>query len=107
MSQNAIYNENKQFDSHNVCISTSENKIVAQSLISEKISESDNEEYNKKETESSADDKVYVCGGKYSKKFHSTSKCKGLNNCKSKIYYYDSQSAALKAGYEYCKICWK
>ncbi|BDD04859.1 hypothetical protein HNQ88_002253 [Aureibacter tunicatorum] len=30
-------------------------------------------------------DVVYVCGGKYSKKFHSYSSCRGLNNCKSKV----------------------
>lgn len=50
---------------------------------------------------------VYVCGGKYAKKFHSRSNCRGLNNCKSKIYHYESQQAALNSGFDYCKICWK
>lgn len=50
---------------------------------------------------------VYVCGGKYSEKFHSHSKCSGLNNCKGGIYTYSSQSAAQTAGFTHCKICWK
>jgi hypothetical protein len=51
--------------------------------------------------------RVYVCGGKYATKFHSSTKCRGLNNCKSDIYYYDSQKDALDAGYKHCLICWK
>ena len=51
--------------------------------------------------------RVYICGGKYAKKFHSHSKCRGLNNCKASIYYYDSVKEAQDAGYEYCRICWK
>lgn len=50
---------------------------------------------------------VFVCGGKYAAKYHSYSNCSGLNNCKGGIYKYNSQSAASKAGYSACKICWK
>jgi hypothetical protein len=50
---------------------------------------------------------VYICGGKYATKFHSTSKCSGLNNCKGGIYKYDSQEEAMDEGYSHCKICWK
>lgn len=50
---------------------------------------------------------VYICGGKYSEKFHSHSNCSGLNNCKGGIYSYSSQSAAQSAGYTHCKLCWK
>ncbi len=51
--------------------------------------------------------KVYICGGKYAKKFHSRDNCRGLNNCKSAIYSYNSQQTAINNGYEYCLICWK
>lgn len=51
--------------------------------------------------------KVYVCGGKYATKFHSYSKCRGLNNCKGGVYTVSSQTEAKKKGYGYCKICWK
>ena len=51
--------------------------------------------------------RVYVCGGPYSKKFHSISNCRGLNNCSTEIYYYASQREALNNGYDYCKICWR
>ena len=53
------------------------------------------------------DTKVYVCLGKYAEKFHSRNDCRGLNNCKGGIGYYDSQEAALSAGFDYCAICWK
>lgn len=53
------------------------------------------------------DSRVYICGGKYATKFHSHSKCRGLNNCKGGIYTYDSIKDAEKAGYSYCRICWK
>ena len=51
--------------------------------------------------------RVYICGGNYAKKFHSRNNCRGLNNCRSKIYYYDSQQEAIDNGYKYCLICWK
>ena len=50
---------------------------------------------------------VYVCKGPYSKKFHSSSSCRGLSNCSTDIGKYSSQQAAKDAGYDYCKICWK
>ncbi|MFT4696891.1 MAG: hypothetical protein ACI9SJ_000007 [Flavobacteriaceae bacterium] len=28
---------------------------------------------------------VYICTGKYSKKYHYTNKCRGLSNCKGSI----------------------
>ena len=50
---------------------------------------------------------VYVCGGEYSDKFHFYDNCRGLNNCQSDIYYYDTQNDAINHGYEYCLICWE
>ena len=58
-------------------------------------------------TEHSKESRVYVCGGKYATKFHSHAKCRGLNNCKGGIYYYNSIKEAERAGYTYCRICWK
>ncbi len=57
-------------------------------------------------TDSKQESKVYVCGGKYSTKLHSHSNCRGLNNCKGGVFTYESQSAAKRAGYKYCLICW-
>lgn len=51
--------------------------------------------------------RVYICGGKYATKFHSRDNCRGLNNCKSDIYYFDSAKEAQDNGYDYCSICWK
>ena len=51
--------------------------------------------------------RVYVCGGQYSTKLHSYTSCRGLNNCKGGIFYYDSQQEAINAGYSYCSICWR
>jgi hypothetical protein len=51
--------------------------------------------------------KVFICGGDYSYAFHSSTNCRGLNNCKGKIYSYQSQNEAIKAKYNYCEICWK
>ena len=51
--------------------------------------------------------RVYICGGKYAKKFHSRNNCRGLNNCRSEVYYYNSQQEAIDNGYKYCLICWK
>lgn len=62
---------------------------------------------HRNEIDLQTDTKVYVCGGKYAEKFHSYSTCRGLNNCKGGIYSYDSQQAALNAGFQYCQICWK
>ena len=50
--------------------------------------------------------RVYICGGPYATKFHSRNNCRGLNNCRSDIYYYNSQQEALDNGYKYCLICW-
>ena len=53
------------------------------------------------------DSRVYICGGKYATKFHSYSRCRGLNNCRGGIYYYESEKDAKNAGYDYCNICWR
>lgn len=51
--------------------------------------------------------KVYICGGQYATKFHSTQNCKGLNNCKAPVYSMESQQEAKNKGYSHCSLCWK
>ncbi len=48
---------------------------------------------------------VVICGGKYATKFHSTSNCRGLNNCKGGVYSV-SLSEARKQGFTSCLICY-
>lgn len=36
---------------------------------------------------------VYICKGKYSKKYHYVSNCRGLSNCKGGIYEVSLQEA--------------
>ena len=36
---------------------------------------------------------VYICTGKYSKKYHYKKDCRGLSNCKSEIEEIDLQKA--------------
>lgn len=38
-------------------------------------------------------DMVYVCTGKYSKAYHCTTHCKGLDNCSGDIVKMDKQTA--------------
>jgi len=52
-------------------------------------------------------DKVYMCGGAFATKFHSRTNCRGLNNCRSDIYYYNSQNEAKENEYDYCSLCWR
>ncbi len=41
--------------------------------------------------------KVYICTGAYSTKYHFTRKCRGLSNCKGKIQSIElSKAKALK-----------
>lgn len=47
---------------------------------------------------------VYVCKGKGAKKYHSTSRCKGLSNCKSGVAPV-SIGKATNEGKTPCKIC--
>ena len=48
---------------------------------------------------------VYLCGGEYSKKYHNTSNCRGLNNCKGGVYR-TSMNDAKQRGRTACKICY-
>ena len=47
---------------------------------------------------------VYICTGSYSKRYHSTPECSGLNNCKGEIKAI-SMSSAQKKGRTPCKKC--
>lgn len=42
-------------------------------------------EKGKENTRSLHDDEVYVCTGKYAKRFHCDEDCKGLRSCRSEI----------------------
>jgi hypothetical protein len=48
---------------------------------------------------------VYICTGKYSKRYHSTPLCSGLNNCRSDIIEV-SKRKAKNLGRTPCKICY-
>lgn len=50
---------------------------------------------------SSQDKSVYICKGKYSKKYHYSKSCRGLSNCKSSISKV-SLSEAKKIGRTLC-----
>jgi hypothetical protein len=51
------------------------------------------------------EDKVLICSGKNSKKYHSK-RCSGLNRCGGDIIT-STMSAAIKDGYTPCKICYR
>lgn len=51
-----------------------------------------------------AADKVYVCTGGSSKKYHATANCTGLKSCKGRIVEM-SKAEAEKLGRTPCKIC--
>jgi hypothetical protein len=36
---------------------------------------------------------VYICKGKYSKKYHLTAHCRGLSNCSTQVYKVSSEEA--------------
>lgn len=44
---------------------------------------------------------VYICKGKYSKKYHYDKNCRGLSNCKADIILVDLQDAK-KIGRDLC-----
>lgn len=50
-------------------------------------------------------DMVYICTGGYSKKYHSSSGCRGLDNCKGQIIEVSLYDAINKYGRTPCKIC--
>lgn len=47
---------------------------------------------------------VTVCGGKYAKKYHNSSTCKGLNNCKGGVSLV-TLNEAINMGRTVCLIC--
>ena len=49
---------------------------------------------------------VYICTGPSSKKYHSTSKCYGLNSCSKEIKKV-TKSYAVEKGRTPCKLCYK
>lgn len=49
---------------------------------------------------------VYICTGKSSKRYHKTSKCTGLDNCKGEVKKVTLKFAEDK-GRTPCKICYK
>ena len=49
---------------------------------------------------------VVICDGKYATKYHISPKCRGLKNCKGKLYKLSIIHAKEK-GYSSCKICYR
>lgn len=54
----------------------------------------------------SAGNKVYICTGPASKRYHKNSNCRGLDNCSSSIKHV-SIEYAYKIGRTPCKWCYK
>lgn len=50
-------------------------------------------------------DEVYVCKGKYTKRFHNDIDCKGLMNCRSGIEIMSIEKAG-NIGLTPCKLCY-
>ena len=48
---------------------------------------------------------VYVCTGGYATKYHKTSKCRGLGNCKAEIVSVTEESA-IRDSRTRCGICY-
>lgn len=46
---------------------------------------------------------VYICTGRYSKKYHSTDKCPGLSKCKASIIETPIEEA--RTNYKPCRYC--
>lgn len=57
------------------------------------------------ETVASETTYVYICTGVSSTKYHKTSSCRGLNNCKGKIVKVSKSEAENKYSRTTCKIC--
>lgn len=49
---------------------------------------------------------VVICGGKYATKYHNTTRCRGLRNCKGGLYKMSIKDAKKK-GFTACKICYE
>lgn len=49
---------------------------------------------------------VYICTGNSSKRYHKTSKCRGLSNCKEDIIKVTIEKA-IQLDRTPCKICYK
>lgn len=54
---------------------------------------------------SSGNSRVYICTGPYSKAYHKTSDCKGLNNCSGNIKEI-TKSEAIDEGRHKCGFCY-
>lgn len=50
-------------------------------------------EYRETETKATQYDEVYVCTGKYAKRFHCDEDCKGLQSCRSEIVIMSIEEA--------------
>lgn len=48
---------------------------------------------------------VYICTGGYSKKYHSSPDCRGLDNCKGQIIEVSLYDAVNKYYRTPCKVC--
>ena len=46
---------------------------------------------------------VFICGGEYSERYHASSDCRGLNNCRGEIYEIDEYEA-INIGRTPCQI---
>jgi len=47
---------------------------------------------------------VYICDGKYSKRYHSSPTCRGLDNCKGGVEKVTLEQA-IKMGRTPCHVC--
>lgn len=56
-------------------------------------------------SESSAETYVYICTGSSSKRYHRTTECKGLSNCKGEVKKITKAYAEQK-GRTPCKLCY-
>lgn len=57
------------------------------------------------ENTSKSESTVYICTGKSAKKYHKSSRCKGLRNCKGDIVKIE-RSRAEAMGKTPCRICY-
>lgn len=48
---------------------------------------------------------VYICTGGYSKKYHSSQSCRGLDNCRGQVIEVSLYDAVNKYDRTPCKIC--
>lgn len=57
------------------------------------------------ESSNKSESTVYICTGKSAKKYHKSSRCKGLRNCKGDIVKIE-RSRAEAMGKTPCRICY-